>query len=862
MPNFVFFTKVLFRHFSSLTNLFRYLFTVSILLVLAPKAIANEVPVFEEISLYLNIQGVGGTEIDALIVGEDAYLSVKQLFDYLKIKNESSDDFSILHGFLINPQDLYSIDKATNEIKLKDKIYNFKKNELVLTATGLYLKSNLLGEIFGLNCAFDFRSLSITLTTTLNLPIIQEKRLAMMRQNLSKLNHEIIADTTIKRMFKAFNLGNADWSVTTSQQEGTTANAVANLRLGAVIAGGETNVSLNYTTGTKFKMRQQSYLWRYVNNDHNVIRQIAIGKIPSQSRITLIAPVIGAQITNSPTTVRTSMGSYTLSDVTKPDWTVELYINNVLIDYKKADAAGFFSFQVPMVYGSSMLQLRFYGPWGEEQFKQQEINVPYNFLPKNEFNYTANSGIVEDGKQSKYSHLEAGYGLSNTLTIGTGVEYLSSIAVNPVIPFVNAAYKAGTKLILSGDYLHGVKTSALANYKLPAELLFELNYTWYKEGQQAILNSYTEDRKAMISKQFRGKNFSGITRLAVNQLVYQNAKQTITDLMLSANFKGISGNITTYALLLKEYINAYSTLSVSYRLPLQYTVRPQVQYNYNSSNLASLKFEVEKQLFGNGALNLIYDNNVIYHTQSISLSLRFDLSFLRSSISVVHANNRIRSTQSLSGGLIYDQNSNYLKANTRTNNGRGGLLISPFLDLNNNNIKEPNEPKVAGLEIKINGGRIENNIRDTTIMVSDLESYTNYLIALNQNSLDNIGWQLPHKTLKVMVDPNQLKMINIPIKVSGEVSGVVYGAGKDAEGLGRITVNFYNAEKILVGHAITESDGFYNYLGLSPGNYTANIDADQLNRLKLKVVPLQQNFKIKYSIEGDVVSDIDFKLKE
>ena len=127
--------------------------------------------------------------------------------------------------------------------------------------------------------------------------------------------------------------------------------------------------------------------------------------MPIQSA-TLYNPVIGVQLTNTPTTYRRSFGSYTLSDRTEPGWIVELYVNNVLVDYVKADASGFFTFEVPLVYGNTMVKLKFYGPWGEER-KEQNINIPFTFLPVKTLEYTASAGIVEDSVQSRFSRASA-----------------------------------------------------------------------------------------------------------------------------------------------------------------------------------------------------------------------------------------------------------------------------------------------------------------------------------------------------------------------------------------------------------------------------------------------------------------------
>jgi hypothetical protein len=133
---------------------------------------------------------------------------------------------------------------------------------------------------------------------------------------------------------------------------------------------------------------------------------------------------------------------------------VELYVNNVLVDYVKADASGFFTFEVPLVYGNTMVRLRFYGPWGEERTKEQSLTRPYNFIPKRELEYPVSAGVVEDSVWSRYSRADLNYGATRFLTLGGGAEYLSSVTATPVMPFVNASLRLPGNVLLSGEYTH------------------------------------------------------------------------------------------------------------------------------------------------------------------------------------------------------------------------------------------------------------------------------------------------------------------------------------------------------------------------------------------------------------------------
>ncbi len=401
-------------HVRSLTYFAFFVLLISFLSVI--RSYAQEEPEYYEIAVFLDVPLVGGGEIDAVIKGEDVYLPVTDLFNFLKIKNVPSPDLETITGFFINPEGTYRIDRSKNIIEYGGELFRLNPGDLVRTETNLYLKAYYFGHVFGLECIFDFRNLAVTVNAQLELPLIREMRLEEMRRNLTLLKGEEKADTTIGRTYPMFHFGMADWSAIATEQINGPAEARLNLTLGSILFGGETTISLNYNSREPFTEKQQYYLWRYVNNDNKALRQVMAGKIATRATSTIYDPVVGVQVTNAPTTFRRSFGSYTLSDKTEPGWIVELYVNNVLVDYVVADPAGFYSFEVPLVYGSSRVRLKFYGPWGEERTSERNISIPFNFIPKNTLEYNVSAGMVEDTLHSRFSRASVNYGLSKNVT--------------------------------------------------------------------------------------------------------------------------------------------------------------------------------------------------------------------------------------------------------------------------------------------------------------------------------------------------------------------------------------------------------------------------------------------------------------
>jgi len=837
------------------------------------------VPPYEEILVLMNVQGVGGIQIPAAIRNDIAYLAVSDVLDYLKIKNKVSPGMDSITGFFILQQATFLIDPLHNQIIYQGRKFELAPNAIIRTATDLYLRVDYFGLVFGLNCKFNFRTLSVLLTTSLDLPVIREIRQEEIRNNLNRLRGDAKVDTTIGRSYPLFRLGMADWGVVATQasQQGLPEQDDNRLylALGGVVAGGETNLALNYDSHAPFTGSQQFFQWRYVDNDNPGLRQVTAGKIYTPSIASIYAPVIGMQFTNAPTVYRRSFGTYTLTYYSEANWVVELYMNNTLVNYAKAPTAGLYTFKVPLVYGNSLLKLRFYGPWGEELSHEQNIQIPFNFLPVGEFEYTASAGIVQDSLNSRFGRVSCNYGLGERLTVGAGEEYLSSIANGRNIPFVNASLRLSSNLLLSGEYALGVRAKLVDSYHGPSDLQLEVDYIRYTRGQEAINNSYLEERKAVVSFPFRSRKFTLFSRLSLYQAILPSAelspgskeltpasKYTTGEGLLSGVFFHVNTNLTTYAWFTQQsapYV--YSSLSMAFRLPAGIILTPQVQYEYSQRRISDLRAEMGKYFTSRGFFNVYYEKNIKSNFTSIGIGLRYNFSFALSTMSFTRVGDAVAMVQSAAGSVIYDDRTKYVGYDNHSAVGKGGLLIEPYLDLNGNGRRDPGEPRVSGVIIRINGGIIQNNSADTTIRVSGLEAYASYILHLDA-SFESIAWEIRNKTIRVVIDPNQFKVLEIPVDIFGEVTGMVYlKEDSSRKPLGRIVVCFYHPDLSPAGQATTETDGSFDFTGLAPGAYIAQVSSGQLEKLHMSCGPWTLPFKIAANKNGDVAEGLEFTLQ-
>ncbi|WP_321438011.1 OmpA family protein [uncultured Bacteroides sp.] len=817
---------------------------------------------YDAFNIALEIDKVGRKNLSAIYEDQSGrvFLPVEELFNDLKIKYQPSKNGKVIKGYIETDKKNYIINAEEKAVVYQGVTYALSDEDFILDMGMLYLLKEKFEHIFGFNINFNFRSLSAKLGASFELPLIKQMRLENARASLMKIKNEIVYDSIMPRDYHLFRFGMVDWSITSNRSQTYTGETRIGLGTGAEILGGETNVWLNYSDSYGLNRNQQRYYWRWVDNKMKVAKQVQLGRIYTKSISSLLYPVDGFMITNAPSTVRKALGDYQISDYTQPDWLVELYINNVLMDYTRADASGLYSFKVPIVYGTTNVMLRFYGPNGEERSEEKIINMPYNLLPKGEFEYRLTGGTLLDSSHSKFSRAEVNLGITRGITVGGGFEYLSSIKNNKsYIPFANVSLQPIPKLVLTGEYAHEVRTKGTLNYMFLHNSVLELNYSKYNKDQTAIIYNYLEERVASLSVPYRINIISGLFKGGFRQNKYSNFSYNTGELMMSGYYMNYNANLNnSYNWTALGSLNMYSNLAFGMRVNRGCNVRLNGQYSYTNQRVISYKAELEKQVFRNGLVTVGYEKNLLANYNSVNISFKYDLSFMTTYLSTYFNNKRTETSESARGSMAFGSGHDYVYADKQNAVGRCGISIQSFLDVNHNGCRDIGEPAIEGTNVRCNGGQIVNARKDSIIRIFGLEPFVDYSLTVDESNFDNLAWKVLKKNIRVTTDPNQFKKIMVAVQPMGEITSLALDENKN--GMGHVLFDIYKENGDLFTKMQSESDGYISFLGLPPGKYTARVDSMQLARLNKTAN--SKDFTIHANAFGDIIDLGDIVLRD
>jgi hypothetical protein len=165
----------------------------------------------------------------------------------------------------------------------------------------------------------------------------------------------------------------------------------------------------------------------------------------------------------------------------------------------------------------------------------------------------------------------------------------------------------------------------------------------------------------------------------------------------------------------------------------------------------------------------------------------------------------------------------------------GTALLNAFVDKNGNDVRDPDEAGVAGVNAQA-GNWPGTTDKNGEAIISGLGDSAHARIRVDPESISDPYLVSPATTIEIVPHPGRVTVVDYPLKAMGEVAfkAVFTQADGVPRGLSALEVQAFAADGTLAAEGRTEYDGTLVFERLKPGTYSVGIDRDQAKRLKLK----------------------------
>ncbi len=821
----------------------------------------------EEMFLNFKYSELINTTIEAVYKDNSAYLPFSELFNLLQLYNERDSLSGNIKGFYLSPENKYIIDIKNLQFKTLTKKLKFTKHDYVELYGEVYFLPHFFFDAFGLDFQVSMSDLSLRLNSNSILPVYR-KYIDQLKLSSQEFNQPGKTERTFGAKKPLFTLGSFDYLLSSNFGKNSKPFSSYRFGLGGIILGGEGSV---ISSGNSFEGKiinnRIEWLWRYPVFK-NYLTQISLGNILANGLASY--NIRGIQITNEPLEPRRKYMNYIFRNRTNPNWTVELYRNNNLMSITKADANGNFEFNLPLDYGTSLIQLKYYGLRGQIIEQEKVFQIPFTLLPPGEMNYNLNIGEIINTHE-KLVQANLSFGVNDWLTNQLGFDYLNGSG------YTKGIFYNSTSLRVNSNYLFNLTVAPNAYIKTTANGLFsslssfDISYTKYFE------NPFYNQSK--ISNEINGNVFIPMnidktpTNIIFNSqyLNFGKSKRLSLNIGVNSIFENFNPSINYKFNYAENEIGKLNRSNIDigfiYSLPrvngifsslIGNIINTRLEYNLNSGKVENAYLSFATNITEILRFQITYSKNFLNSISNTFVNLILDLPFVRSSSFI----NNDQFGQYLQGSLNYDWTNNSIKFYNRQQIGRAGAIVRLFIDENNNEKYDLGEKIIKNVKLKMTSVNTISQNKDGLIYLLDLNPYTFYKGSIVESSLKDPLLVPQFKNFSFVTEANNIKLIDIPVYFAGEIYGTVMQIKNNkANPLAGMKVNIEGVNNNFKKTVPTFSDGDFYYFGLLPGKYKIYLSKKVLKKLNVNTKPESYEIEIKSIRQGDYKKDLNFVIK-
>jgi len=870
------------------SSTFHRLVSLSLALFLGVGAVraTEESSVKDPVLLIFSYPSVGRVYVSALYDYEtnQTYLPVSELFTLLDIAHRRGTNRNRIEGVFLTNGRPYSLAFDQLSVDIGGKRSEFTRAQMVQGETDHFMTPEVYEQVFGMTFKININALTLTLESADVMPIVERKQREAARQRIESARTQRVMYPLTHGRDRAFiRMGVVDYSVTLASVLNTfDQNASYQTVSGMEVLGGDLQFSHSglYSPQGTFMTQTGNVRWQYAVLDNIYLSRIEAGQISTRGPNS--RAIRGVSLTNDPIESRDLYGTYVLDGRTEPDSEIELYQNNQLVSYLRADQVGYYRFEVPLLYGTTSLRTRIYTPNGDLIENDRQIQVPFVFLPRGVAAYSIQAGQIaasfdERTEGEIAAHGKFGIGLTKWLTANVGAEYSTFGGEAPKM-YTSASARLFDSYLVNVDAVPNGFVRTQTSVVFPTSQSISLNHTWFDGTTEYNTRGAQQQIQVNVYTPLPFRKLGAGFRLGADHIVYPFRQETAlnSDLFFRAGPVSLRLNHRENLVTIGRDIDPTSgflAISGTYTIPRNADlpqwlrgsfVRGAAQYDRQLGQFKQVDAQLTSTINRTGRLSVGVSHQLQSGLSSIQIGFNMDLGGkMRSSTDFRSSAGTHSARQSLRGSIGYDDTFNRVQFTDRQLVGRSAVSVLLYVDANNSGSYEKDADEVIPYAaVRLDRASAATVGKDGVVRITQLQSYYRYNVEVNRRAIPNPLLVPNLDKFSMVSDPNQYKRIEIPFYRSGVIDGTVSVLkNNQPEGQGGLRMNLVGRTNGYRQEIRTFMGGGFFAMDIPPGRYTLEMDPAQLAFMGVAVRGGTTEIEIRSVAEGDYQGGIEILLE-
>ena len=807
---------------------------------------------------------------------EFALIPLQSFFDAIEFPILVDPTESTAEGWYQRTDRQFILDLNKKLLLLGDKHITIEESSLILNdGYDLYADIRLLEQWFPVELELRLSQLRLILETTEQLPIQKRIERENKRKYIDTSESETLA--IIEDQYRWANWPVIDVSFNSSIQDrqendSRAADTGYFLQSNGDLLKMQSSLSVSRQTldegsNARFTLqRKQSHPEKPLYSNLNAI---ALGDVFSVSDGLLFTSGsgLGVDLQFGQERTLSDFGKNIVEGFAAPGWEVEVYRNNVLLDFLTVGDDGRYRFEdLPLEYGENVFDIRLFGPQGQEESRREFLNIGNNALPEDEFyarlHYSninqsvfsaapSFSGEEDNPDSEQYGHFTFERGISNKLSLSL----IAAEHTNPSDTLGNRNYFGGgfaytfSRLAISGQRLSqlGDGTAHLLGMQ---SKLGNTSITFNHKQYHSFFSDRSDSGRLKKDSELRFNSYIGkfFSAPLTHQLLlnYEEAidSQHLLTIENRIGFNWLGGRINWDNIYTSSNLDSLNNGSLRYlrTAGVKLNLRTSLQYETDDGfeiTSANTSWNWHPQPDWNIQIGTATDfsggdNNSI----TLSSAKKFSQALLSLDAALIEGG----------GGYIginiefsLSREDSKWKSQQRRQANFGRLRTQAYLDEDNDLTYSAGDTPLQAVRFEgINAWRELETNEQGVVYLNELRDSTTSRIKLDKGSLEDPFWLSQFDKAQVVSHAGGLIDLEISVQETLEIEGsLVMQLQEDGsvEPLPGIPVLLIDQSGQTKYESVSEFDGYFVLNSVLPGKYQLKIHPDALDKLGLQEVP-------------------------